>query len=565
MQRLLYPICILVACILYPRQSHCEIYVDNGSVVQSITNATEPFTDNNPVARGQPIHQDEPPIKLDLCDCQVAAGAPGGLSCNKEGFFIAHFERQGQWVAGGGAVPLSRAICCRPCIPDELPDRLKSNNNNKNMVTNTSPFDTQNGGYGDPDNDDDDHDERSKDADRPLAIISLGCHPSSDALGIRCESSGRSFVSGFTDAVRVFTAVDTLYPINTAQCCTPALLLPNGDAWEVDRCDCHLSKDPTFPVNCGGNTTQDALIGFDYFRLSPLGQVVPIGPAKCCSMCLTGTVHPMDDCSELNRCNNNGVCLLGRCECLAGWGGADCSLPTGSSGQFNGRIPAWGVALIVIGSCLLAIFLLTGAAHLAEIIAEAREQRAVDGEDEEDGEEGSRRPLLIRIEGEDSGSVGSEDTACEEELEEVEERIEGTIERLRSSHGDFEGGGEEASSSLGSSPEVHETITATAAANMAADSGEQRPEEAAAAVPRPDALPVEVGGDEKWQQRSNAMQSYAGIGPLSNVDCVVCMIRPVQTVVVPCGHICLCRRCSRRLHRCPVCRKDIARRQRLYV
>lgn len=32
---------------------------------------------------------------------------------------------------------------------------------------------------------------------------------------------------------------DTYYPINTAQCCTPALLLENGDAWELERCGCH--------------------------------------------------------------------------------------------------------------------------------------------------------------------------------------------------------------------------------------------------------------------------------------------------------------------------------------
>ena len=493
-------------------------------------------------------------VKLQLCDCQPATGEPGGLSCDKEGFFVTSFERQGQWVAGGGSVPLSRAVCCRPCLPTDLPDGMAVD-------------------------------------DAPLAVVSMGCHTSTDPLGVRCEAEGRSFVSGFTDAVRVFTSVDTRYPIDTTQCCTPALLMASGDAWELERCGCGISQDVEHPVNCGGNGTNALLSGFDFFRVTPLGQVVPVGPAKCCGVCLSGKVHPVADCKELNHCNGNGVCLLGRCECLDGWGGSDCSQSL-SGKHWGSKIPPWAIALIVIGSCLLALVMLSAAAHLAELVYEARAR------DDDDSDDEGRRPLLLRIDADDAGSVGSEDTAeCESDLEEsVEERIEGVIHRLegtgtgavRAPNGTLEttahtagtaGAGEAGEGEGGSSSSSQELLEESGIpdneGNMAEPGDiEAQIDQEALEQPQQQQRETSLAGDgttvpaheeEIQKPVGGPLQSYMGVGPLSNVDCVVCMIRPVQTVIVPCGHVCMCRRCSRRLHRCPICRKEVVRRQRLYV
>jgi|Transcript_11831 hypothetical protein len=47
--------------------------------------------------------------------------------------------------------------------------------------------------------------------------------------------------------------------------------------------------------------------------------------------------------------------------------------------------------------------------------------------------------------------------------------------------------------------------------------------------------------------------------------CVVCKNRPPQVVLLPCGHACACRHCSRKLDTCPICQLEIKATQRFYL
>ncbi|NXK26342.1 LRSM1 ligase, partial [Arenaria interpres] len=47
-------------------------------------------------------------------------------------------------------------------------------------------------------------------------------------------------------------------------------------------------------------------------------------------------------------------------------------------------------------------------------------------------------------------------------------------------------------------------------------------------------------------------------------ECVVCMEQETQMVFLPCGHVCCCQTCSQQLYACPLCRKDITQRIRIF-
>lgn len=165
----------------------------------------------------------------------------------------------------------------------------------------------------------------------------------------------------------------------------------------------------------------------------------------------------------------------------------------------------------------------------------------------------------------------------------MEARIEGVIQRLEgapAAAGAEEGAPAAASVAAAAASEITQAeavpaatraAAAEAALPVAAASPAAANEELAPAAAAPPAAPPQGGGGgagratPEKEGAAERVHSWEGVGPLAGVDCSVCMVRPVQVAVVPCGHIALCRRCSRRLARCPICRKDIARRQKLYV
>ena len=109
------------------------------------------------------------------------------------------------------------------------------------------------------------------------------------------------------------------HAIGEAQQATHAL----HSAWGPRLCALPPSRHPGPPLPPTAATAADHCT--TACRLSPLGHVVPVGPAQCCKACLSGTVHPMNLCDDLNACSGHGVCNMRSCECFDGWTGADCS------------------------------------------------------------------------------------------------------------------------------------------------------------------------------------------------------------------------------------------------
>lgn len=457
---------------------------------------------------------------LPMVNCTAGDPNQEGLVCKEEGYYITKFNNTIYWSFDDdqGAlmpVPAADAICCRLTVPKSLP-----------------------------------HDPSGvvKLGDKPVGIISVGCHSSTNTGNetMECELDSESFISGFQGARSTINGRTMYIPVDSPVCCTPVLLLSSGDAWELKRCDCTPSNN----VSCHSRF----LWGYEYCRHSD-GHYVPMIEALCCKVCLGKKIHDMSKCADLNNCSNQGVCIMGACSCRAGFSGSDCRNKTGNN-------EAWWQSfwwLGVIGfmcafTGLFATFWMIQRAEWAD-----HTQNRGDADD----------PLLHWVDVE--GSVGSEDTTNSDKSGEISsmtpsmdgEHIDGL-----SNHS-----GEQTEEPSLSQPQANLTpagidrLEASGTMLLQDTDTPARGSQEIEAEDSPDDGELEKPGDglPDTQPVQKTLLSKNETGPLSHLICSVCMNRPVQVALVPCGHSNLCRKCSRKLQSCPFCRKEIVRRQRLFL
>lgn len=70
-----------------------------------------------------------------------------------------------------------------------------------------------------------------------------------------------------------------------------------------------------------------------------------------------------------------------------------------------------------------------------------------------------------------------------------------------------------------------------------------------------DPIPSCAGAQQCWEERY-------GTAPLSMSSPL--SLLQTQMIFLPCGHVCCCQSCCERLLTCPLCRRDIAQRIRIF-
>lgn len=82
-------------------------------------------------------------------------------------------------------------------------------------------------------------------------------------------------------------------------------------------------------------------------------------------------------------------------------------------------------------------------------------------------------------------------------------------------------------------------------------------------------LQAQAAGSGGVAHRSSVVAGGApggtGDGSDDDSECVICLSAPKDTVLVPCGHYCVCSSCAANVPSCPMCRTVIQFRQKVFL
>jgi len=524
--------------------------------------------------------------RLGLCDCQWATvgyrpdqtEGVWGLSCNKEGFVLAGFEHAAQVQSDSSAhVPLSRGICCRPCLPSESAAQL-------------AELDDDGASSGASDQQAEASLETTAAAaaaaaaspDSVVAVVSASCELAElEGAGLRCTAPGAA-IQGFPQA-RSVGGGQQFYPVGSAQCCTPTLLYASGKTQPLEHCSCADAPSPG-GISCGKVNSVGAaqaagrvIRGFEH-RLQDRvvhgsDWAIPEAPAECCDLCVS-SVKPSDHpCEAMNFCNGHGVCSFdGFCRCEPGWGGEDCTEGTGGDDSYSllsPRIFLFVLSFVACCACMskfCEVGLTSSSRNgrnggrggsLAEsLLGDARGRRGANGEWSSDG--WSSGEVSLDLSGEDM----EEETDEEEGSEHAGggERQTELVAQLQNADDEQEEDEEEEEEHEAEAANAGEGLEVAVADDAAAEEEEEEEEEDRGAHGDDEAVEL-----EDCAQGGRGAANNASVSAIASEACCVCLTARTQKVcLVPCGHT-ICRRCSKKLTRCPLCRRTIGRRQKLFV
>ena len=404
---------------------------------------------------------------------------------------------------------------------------------------------------------------------------------------------------------------DLFFPTGAQTCCKPTILKTDDTKFLLQSCACGKNADGNGSdrsdasddnddkdKNKGDSTTSSVvscpknkfLRMFDHtIEASGSGksnfakpEMVVTSPFECCSMC----INPTNGESEQPNCGKHGTSVVKDygaygCACDEGYFGETCELISDENGSFAMedllRDPSVAVSLMLIGvifGCFARNVILArhqrfrrlndALLHPLMVNGEHQQQRrpndwdfeasdlSTSDDDDEDDEDDDGSDNDTESDDDDNNNNNNNNNNTNQNVGEGEEGDEENA--IRPEDGPRTARRKKRNRKKKKRPVDQGLISASD--NGEEDGGDGDGDE--------EALEANDGADVADLDDPHASLIRKAKGKKFS-ECALCLDAPVQAVLIPCGHACTCRKCCRRLRRCPICRVVIERRQKLYL